>query len=126
MINKRIRELRIEKELTQEDIAKMLNKSTNNISQYETGKRQPDINTIIKIAEYFNVSIDYLMGRTETRELADDFIKKNLKLTDDEKKILSQYRNLNKEGEKQAKEYLEYLAQKYIKNNNVSQMEKVN
>lgn len=39
----------------------------NTISRYETEERQADYETLIKIADYFNVSIDYLLGRTENR-----------------------------------------------------------
>ncbi|MBR2175652.1 MAG: helix-turn-helix transcriptional regulator [Clostridia bacterium] len=42
-----------------------LNLAQNTISQYETGVREPDFQTLIAIADYFNVSIDYLLGRTE-------------------------------------------------------------
>ncbi len=42
-----------------------LNMSQNTISRYETGERQADYKTLILFADYFNVSIDYLLGRTE-------------------------------------------------------------
>ena len=41
-----------------------LNTNQNTISRYETGEREPGINELIKIADYFNVSIDYLLERT--------------------------------------------------------------
>lgn len=61
MLGDNIKYLRLSKELTQEDLGKILNKTKNNISQYETGKREPDADTLKKIARYFNVSIDYLL-----------------------------------------------------------------
>lgn len=60
----RLRNLRISSSMSQEDFGKVLNKSANNISQYETGKRQPDLDILKSISEYFNVSTDYLLGRT--------------------------------------------------------------
>ncbi len=46
-----------------------LNMSQNTISRYETGERQADYKTLILFADYFNVSIDYLLGRTENPEI---------------------------------------------------------
>lgn len=65
MFGKKLRELREHKGLSQEELGKVLNKTKNNISQYETGKREPDLDTLNKIADFFNVSVDYLLGRTE-------------------------------------------------------------
>ena len=42
-----------------------LNMNQNTISRYETGEREPGINELIKIADYFNISIDYLLERTD-------------------------------------------------------------
>ena len=41
----------------------------NTISRYETGEREPGIDELIKIADYFNVSVDYLIGRTENPKM---------------------------------------------------------
>ena len=43
--------------------------SPNSISRYETGEREPDFATLIKIANYFDVSIDYLLERTDKPEI---------------------------------------------------------
>ena len=58
---KKIAILRKQKNLSQEDLAKILNIGQSTLSGYETGCYEPDINTLIKIANYFNVSIDYLL-----------------------------------------------------------------
>lgn len=65
MFGKKLRELRELKGLSQEELGKVLNKTKNNISQYETGKREPDLETLNKIADFFNVTTDYLLGRTD-------------------------------------------------------------
>lgn len=57
-------ELRQDKGLYQKELAKTLNVSTSNISNYETNVHLPDFKTILTIADYFNVSVDYLFGRT--------------------------------------------------------------
>jgi len=63
----RIRYLRESAELKQKDMALEFSLNENTWSQYETNKRTPDIDTIKKIAEYFNVSIEYLMGLTDVQ-----------------------------------------------------------
>ncbi|MCK8824344.1 helix-turn-helix domain-containing protein [Fuchsiella alkaliacetigena] len=73
----RLKELRKQKDLKQEKLASHLNLSRSTIAGYETGKRKPDYNTLEKIASFFNVSVDYLLGRTEERKTADK-IKKAL------------------------------------------------
>jgi transcriptional regulator with XRE-family HTH domain len=65
----RMRELRKEKDMTSEELGKILGVSGRTILRYETGEREPDTtDTLIKIAEYFNVSIDYLLYQTDIRD----------------------------------------------------------
>lgn len=67
MIGKILKELRLSKSLTQENLGSILNKTKNNISQYETNKREPDNKTLKKLSDYFNVSIDYLLGKSQIK-----------------------------------------------------------
>lgn len=62
---KRLRLLRLQHKFSQNDLAKEFKISSATLSQYENGKRLPDLNTVIKIANFFNVSIDYLVCRTD-------------------------------------------------------------
>ena len=61
----RIRELRQQKNLTQVRLAIELNTSQNTLSRYETGEREADYDMLKKLADYFNVSIDYLLRETD-------------------------------------------------------------
>ena len=61
----RLKELREQKGITQETLADMLHTSRSRIGMYEQGKRQPDFEMQEAIADYFNVSIDYLFGRDD-------------------------------------------------------------
>lgn len=61
----RLKELRNKKGITQLKLAMELNMSQNTVSRYENGIREAGYNELIKIADYFNVSIDYLLERTE-------------------------------------------------------------
>ena len=65
----RLKELRKKKGISQLRLATDLNTTQNTISRYETGEREPGINELIKIADYFNVSVDYLIGRTENPKM---------------------------------------------------------
>lgn len=62
---KRIRQLRIQHKLTQEELGKKVNVTKVSISGYENGNRTPDMETLQKIADVFSVNIDYLLGRTD-------------------------------------------------------------
>ena len=62
----RLRELRKEKGYTQQKVAMDLNLSQNSISRYENGSREADYDLLIRFADYYNVSIDYILGRTDS------------------------------------------------------------
>lgn len=61
----RLKELRKHKGMTQLRLAIELDTNQNTISRYESGERQADYQTLIRIADYFGVSIDYLLERTD-------------------------------------------------------------
>ena len=65
----RLKGLRKKKGISQLRLATDLNTTQNTISRYETGEREPGIDELIKIADYFNVSVDYLIGRTENPKM---------------------------------------------------------
>lgn len=65
----RLKEIRKSKGISQLKMAIDLNMSQNTISRYETGEREPGINELIKIADYFNVSVDYLLERTNNPDI---------------------------------------------------------
>ncbi|MCH5303648.1 MAG: helix-turn-helix transcriptional regulator [Ruminococcus sp.] len=64
-MNFRLKELRTQKHLSQTRLALDLNMNQNTICRYETGVREADYKTLIILADYFDVSIDYLLGRTD-------------------------------------------------------------
>ena len=61
----RLKELRKLRKMTQQRLAIELNMNQNNISRYESGEREADYQTLIRFADFFNVSIDYLLERTD-------------------------------------------------------------
>ncbi len=64
----RIRDLREDKDMTQTQIAKMLGMSQTGYSKYETGENDLPTEVLIKLARFYNTSIDYLLGETEERK----------------------------------------------------------
>lgn len=61
----RLKELRENRGISQLKLALDLNMNQNSISRYENGIRQADYKTLIALADYFNVSVDYLLERTD-------------------------------------------------------------
>lgn len=64
-IGERIRELRAEKGLLQRELATVIHVAPNTISQFESGKANPSYEVLISLATFFDVSTDYLLGRTD-------------------------------------------------------------
>lgn len=89
--------LRKEKKITQFQLSKNLNVTHGAIAMWETNKRQPDNETLIKIADYFNVTIDYLLGRSDEPTVRKDTEKEKaaVELTAEESKLLEIFRKLN-------------------------------
>ena len=67
MISERLKELRDETGLTQKELAKKLDVASSTIAMYESKKRTPDSHMLKKMADLFDCSVDYLIGRTRNR-----------------------------------------------------------
>ena len=65
----RLKEVRRSRGISQLKLAIDLNTNQNTISRYETGEREPGITELINLADYFNISIDYLLERTDNPEI---------------------------------------------------------
>ena len=66
----RLKQLREERGVSQVKLSMDLNMNQNTISRYETGVREADYATLIRLADYFDVSIDYLLERTENKRVS--------------------------------------------------------
>lgn len=71
MFAERLKKLRCESDMKQSDLAKVLGVSASTIGMYEQGRRTPDLEVLTKIANYFQVSVDYLLGRTTIKNFED-------------------------------------------------------
>lgn len=72
MVYSRIRDLREDRDLKQQDLADYLNCSQVCYSRYENGQRDIPLETISKIADFYNVSVDYLLNRTDCPDMMND------------------------------------------------------
>lgn len=83
-MNNRIRELRKQRKMTMKQLGDIVDLAESTISQYETGKRQPDNETLLRISEYFGVTVGYLLG-AETEKAPAEYGKRSV--SDDEIKF---------------------------------------
>ncbi len=103
-MSNRIRELREGRKMSQIRLSIELEVSQETISAYESGKHFPSYAALVKLSDLFGVSIDYLMGRSDTGTSADPG------LTTDERALLADYRALDTMGRTKAAAYLQGLA----------------
>ena len=68
-LSDKIKQLRKSQKITQKQLADYLNISIINIQRFEYGSRRPSLDNLIALADYFNVSLDYLVGRTDNPEI---------------------------------------------------------
>lgn len=68
MFGSRLKDLRKEKGITQKQLADMLKVGRPTIAGYETKGKEPDFDTVVLLADYFGVTVDYMLGRDETRK----------------------------------------------------------
>ncbi|MFD0871330.1 HTH-type transcriptional regulator immR [Chlamydia abortus] len=106
VLGNRIKSLRDKAGLSQKRLAESLGISNVQLSRYETGDRKPDPDTIKQIADFFDVSVDYLLGRdTPTQDIPD--------IDDPELTILFRdLKNASPEIREETRKFLEFLMEK--------------
>ncbi|WP_459830650.1 helix-turn-helix domain-containing protein [Clostridium carnis] len=110
IILNRLKELRLEKHMSQAKLAEAFNISQQAVSHYEKGLRDMDSNLVTSIASYFNVTIDYLLGKSDIKNY--DKVKKEptIALHSD-----YEYDELPDEAKKEIENFIEYVKAKYKK-----------
>lgn len=105
----RLKELRKNNHKTQEEMAALIGVTRGAYGNIENGRREPDFATLTTLAEYFGVSVDYLMGRNERTPT----VTKNpgSKLTVGESSLLQIFRELNEEGQEKLLDIADDLIQ---------------
>ncbi|MEK4695567.1 helix-turn-helix domain-containing protein [Bacillus sp. FSL M8-0063] len=112
MIGEKIKELRKNSKITQEQLGNAIGVSKMAISYFEKGKKSPGRESIEKIADYFGVTTDYLLGRSTDDRLTEE---QDKNATEIGKKIENLITKLSEEEQKKAWEQLEMYVQ-YQKN----------
>lgn len=107
MIKNNISKLRAKKDILQQKLAIELELSQETISSYERYKITPSADVLIKLADYFNTNIDYILCRTDY-DLPINNIKPN-NITDDQFKLLNKITQLSKEQRLKAEAYIDCL-----------------
>ena len=99
----RLKTLRKEKGYTQQDLSDILQLTKSTVSMYENNNREPEFEKLEEIADLFNVNLDYLLGRSNQRNVFDysSKLEKNDVLTPGEKIFIKKYRALKDNGIKQ-------------------------
>lgn len=88
-----LKKLREEAGITQRGLAESIEVSQQSINKYENHNIEPDIATLIRIADFFGTSVDYLIGHSNIRHKIETVLPTDLTL--DEIRLIDQYRNLN-------------------------------
>lgn len=106
-LGERLKQLRLEKEISQKELAEKFNIARSTLSQYESNQRTPSDEIKVKLSEYFNVSVDYLLGKTDIRNYIED---KNITValhSDND------YDDLPEEAKSEINNFIEFIKQKY-------------
>lgn len=98
---KNLKKLRNQKHISQLQLAKIIGISQQSINKYENHGVEPDIETLIKMAKFFNTSVDYLIGNTEINRVIENI--ERFDLNNDEAEVIDKYRLLNENEKKSIK-----------------------
>ena len=104
MLSEILKDLRSQKKVTQDEMAQLLNIKRQTYSAYERGVSLPDIHALMKMAEFFGVSTDYLLGYSYTSD--------KQVIPPDLNALLASSSTLNKDDLKKVMEYIEFLKSK--------------
>lgn len=100
----RLRDLKEDNDIKQSDVAKIINMSEKQYARYERGETDVPLQVAIKLSEYYNVSIDYIAGRTnDKRGLT------RSELSDEETELIKKYRSLSESGKGKIIERLDII-----------------
>lgn len=109
MFGRKLKELRLEKKINQSELGEIIGISPSTVGMYERDQRFPDKDILGKIADYFEVSVDYLLGRTDERNIN----KEKSKLEPNIKTIaahrLGDIEDLNDDAIDKINEYIEFI-----------------
>lgn len=105
---KNLKELRNKKGVSQQKLADDIGVSQQSVNKYENHNVEPDINTLMSIADYFSTSVDYLVGHTEIERIIENVQPNDL--NSDEQSLIIAYRSLGKKE----KESIRMIIENYL------------
>ena len=108
MFNQIVKDLRLEAGLTQKELADKMGVHQSKISNFETGFIEPDIAALVKLGDIFDVSLDYLCGRSENQAIAEYF--SPVSLDAEQRELLNIYNKLTKNNKLTVNGYVAGLA----------------
>lgn len=106
----RIKQLCAETQHTMKELGNYIGLSESAVSMYANSKRQPDCLTLSKIADFFDVSTDYLLCRTDIKKPASNQLYDKHEIS-----LILSYRNLSPEGRFEVDRYMDYATERYKK-----------
>ncbi|WP_439022639.1 helix-turn-helix domain-containing protein [Bacillus thuringiensis] len=123
MIEERLKKARGKR--TQEEVAKYLGISRARYSHYENGRSEPDNETLKKLADFFDISVDYLLGRTNSSVSSENDYDSLSEITDHVKQLgindmgffdIDKWKNLSPEDVEEIKKHFDYVVFKAMQN----------
>lgn len=109
MFPQRLKQLRDDADITQTQLAKKLNLTQSTIAYYESGKKMPTLENVEAIANFFNISVDYLLGRTNIMSPSILSINEPGPKYSIENNIEEEIEKLSPESQEELKKYMELL-----------------
>ena len=104
MLNEKLKQLRNARRISQKEFAQAMRVSQQTVASWEVGRTEPSNAALKTIADYFNVTADYLLGREPPSEP---------KLSDEQNELLREYDDLNRDGRQDMWAYMKFLKYKY-------------
>jgi transcriptional regulator with XRE-family HTH domain len=106
----RLKELRVEKGFTQKELARVINTTDDSIYSWEKARSQPPLDTLVKLADFFECSVDYLLGRED--DFGNIIVTTNTpSLSKEEQEIIATLRALPKEFQIRIESYVSTLGE---------------
>ncbi|MBO5449768.1 MAG: helix-turn-helix transcriptional regulator [Ruminococcus sp.] len=114
MIADMLKKLRENKKLTQQDVADGINVNSSTYKNYEYGRREPDLETVSKLADFYGVTTDYLLGRDTGEPEPIDSLASQFNMSALEKEILDNYLALPENMRGDLMEFLQKSVEKVM------------
>lgn len=111
-----LRKERVNLGLNQVEFAKIFNVTKQTVSNWENGNRNPDSATLSKLADYFGVTVDYLLGRTDQRNITKEKAKLDSSIKTIAAHRLGYVEDLNDDAIEKINEYIEFIRMQQNKN----------